>query len=244
MSSKAIWNFLKNKGLSDYAVAGIMGNLQAESALNPKNLQNSYQSRLGYTDDSYTAAVDRGSYSNFAHDSAGYGLAQWTFWSRKQALLDYAKSTGCSIGDLTMQLEFLWSELQGYKTVIAALRSARSVREASDAVLTGYEKPADQSEAAKKRRAALGQAIYAEFAGQEETKTMKYFDAIKVYQNGSTTEPVYSRTDAAEKIGSLDPWEKCDCIGVYDGMACVIYNITGTRIKKSGWVKWLGGIRD
>lgn len=244
MSSKAIWNFLKNKGLNDYAVAGIMGNLQAESALNPKNLQNSYQSRLGYTDDSYTAAVDRGSYSNFVHDSAGYGLAQWTFWSRKQNLLNYAKSKGCSIGDLTMQLEFLWSELQGYKTVIATLRSARSVREASDAVLTGYEKPADQSEAAKKRRAALGQAIYAEFAGQEETKTMKYFDAINVYQNGSTTEPVYSRTDAAEKIGSLDPWEKCDCIGVYDGMACVIYNITGTQVKKAGWVKWLGGIQD
>lgn len=168
MSSKAIWEFLKGKGLNDYAVAGLMGNLRAESALNPKNLQNSYQSKLGFTDESYTAAVDRGSYSNFAHDSAGYGLAQWTFWSRKQNLLNYARSTGRSIGDLTMQLEFLWSELQGYKTVIATLRSARSVREASDAVLTGYEKPADQSEAAKQRRANMGQDFYDEFSGHEE----------------------------------------------------------------------------
>lgn len=168
MSKNTIWNFLKNKGLNDYAVAGLMGNLQAESALNPKNLQNSYQNKLGFTDESYTAAVDRGSYGSFVHDSAGYGLAQWTFWSRKQNLLNYARSTGRSIGDLTMQLEFLWSELQGYKTVIATLRSARSVREASDAVLSGYEKPADQSEAAKQRRAEMGQAFYDDFAGQKE----------------------------------------------------------------------------
>jgi long-subunit fatty acid transport protein len=37
----------------------------------------------------------------------GYGLAQWTFWSRKQALLDFAKTAGKSIGDMTMQLDFL-----------------------------------------------------------------------------------------------------------------------------------------
>jgi hypothetical protein len=37
-------------------------------------------------DASYTVAVDNGSYTNFTHDSAGYGLAQWTYWSRKQGL--------------------------------------------------------------------------------------------------------------------------------------------------------------
>ena len=65
-----------------------MGNLYAESGLNPQNLQNIYEKKLGYSDASYTAAVDNGFYSDFVHDSAGYGLAQWTFWSRKQALLN------------------------------------------------------------------------------------------------------------------------------------------------------------
>ena len=37
-----IWKHLKNFNLSDYAIAGVMGNLYAESGLNPKNLQNSY----------------------------------------------------------------------------------------------------------------------------------------------------------------------------------------------------------
>ena len=35
-------------------------------------------------DKQYTAAVDNGSYKNFVNDSAGYGLAQWTYSSRKQ----------------------------------------------------------------------------------------------------------------------------------------------------------------
>lgn len=78
-----------------------------------------------------------------------------------------------------------------------------------------------------------------------ETQTgMVYFEEPKVYQNGSTTEPVYSSTDGRQKIGSLDRWERCQCIGTYAGMACVVYNITGTQIKKTGWVKWLGGIQD
>ena len=94
-------------------------------------------------DEEYTKAVDAGSYGNFVNDSAGYGLAQWTFYTRKQALFDYAKAAGVSIGNLAMQLAFLWEELQGYKSVMDTLKNATSVRAASDAVLTGYEKPAD-----------------------------------------------------------------------------------------------------
>lgn len=162
--SKTIWDFLKSKGLNDFAIAGIMGNLKAESSLNPKNLQQTYEKKLGYTDDSYTAAVDNGSYTNFVKDSAGYGLAQWTYWSRKQALLDYAKQVGKSIGDLIMQLEFMWKEMQGYTSMMKVLKSATSVRVASDAVLTQYEKPANQGESVQKTRASYGEAFYNKYA--------------------------------------------------------------------------------
>lgn len=73
---------------------------------------------------------------------------------------------------------------------------------------------------------------------------MEYFENPRHYHNGSTPETVYSSTDAATKIGSLDPWEECECIGLYNGMACVVYNITGKTVKKTGWVKWLGGLQD
>ena len=159
-NAAVIWNFLKSKGLNDYAVAGIMGNLFAESALNPHNLQNSYEKKLNMTDDKYTAAVDNGTYNNFVRDSAGYGLAQWTYWSRKQGLLDHARKQGASIGDLNMQLSFLWKELSGYTAVMNTLKTAASVLAASNAILTGFEKPADQSAAVQKKRAEYGKKYY------------------------------------------------------------------------------------
>ena len=166
-----IWKFFKGKGLNDFAIAGIMGNLYAESALNSKNLQSTYEKSLGHTDDSYTKAVDNGTYTNFVKDSAGYGLAQWTYWTRKQNLLNYAKSVGKSIGDLNMQLAFLWTEMQGYKKVMDVLKSAKSIKEASDIVLTEFERPADMSTTVKEKRASYGKKYYDKFASKEKVAT-------------------------------------------------------------------------
>lgn len=163
-TAKTIWDFLTKKGLNAYAVAGIMGNLYAESALKPTNLQNTYEKKLGFSDTTYTQAVDNGSYTNFVNDSAGYGLAQWTYWSRKQALLHYAQKTKKSIGDLQMQLEFMWQELQGYKGVMKTLKTATSIQVASDAILTEYERPANQSDAVKAKRAGYGKKYYDQYA--------------------------------------------------------------------------------
>ena len=163
-NEEKIWNYLKSKGLNDYGCAGLMGNLYAESGLRPNNLQNSFEKKLGYTDDEYVAAVDSGSYANFVRDSAGFGLAQWTFWSRKQGLLDYANSAKKSIGDLEMQLEFLYKELTGYTSVINTLKTATSVRAASDSVLLNFERPADQSVSVQTKRAGYGQTYYDKYA--------------------------------------------------------------------------------
>ena len=84
---KVIWDTLMNFIGNTYGAAGLMGNLYAESALNPKNLQNNGNKALGMTDDEFTSAMDAGAYSNFVGDGYGYGLAQWTYHSRKAALL-------------------------------------------------------------------------------------------------------------------------------------------------------------
>ena len=168
-NEEKIWNYLKAAGLSDCGVAGLMGNLYAESALSSTNLQNTYEKSLGFTDAEYTAAVDDGNYSNFVKDQAGYGLAQWTFWSRKQSLLNYAKQCGKSIGDLEMQLAFLVKELAGYAGVLSVLKTATTVQAASDKVLVDFERPADQSQSAKTRRASYGQKYYDKYAGGSTT---------------------------------------------------------------------------
>ena len=170
-AEKTIWDTLMGFIGNACGVAGLMGNLYAESALNPKNLQNNGNKALGMTDDEFTAAMDAGAYDNFVHDGYGYGLAQWTYHSRKAALLAYAQNAGKSIGDLAMQLGFLCKELEGYKTVLSALRSATSVRTASDVVLTKFEKPADQSESVQKTRASYGQKYYDKYAGTAAAPT-------------------------------------------------------------------------
>lgn len=158
---RKIWDTLYARIGNPYGVAGLMGNLYAESGLLPNNLQNSYESSLGYSDAAYTSAVDNGAYRNFTTDSAGYGLAQWTVQDRKEKLLAYKNAQGCSIADLDMQLGFLLNELETrFPTVLAKLQNAASIREASDCVLIHFEAPADQSAAVQRERAVYGDAYY------------------------------------------------------------------------------------
>lgn len=171
---KRMWNYLLDKMGNEYGVAGLMGNIYAESGLRSNNLQNAYETKLGYTDVTYTTAVDNGSYTNFVHDSAGYGLAQWTYYSRKQALLDYAKASKKSIGDYEMQLGFLYKELSGsYVSVLSELKNAKTVLEASNAVLTKFERPADMGTAVQNKRASFGQKYYDKYAKKPVTPAPK-----------------------------------------------------------------------
>lgn len=192
-NEQLIWNYFKSHGLNDFGTAGLMGNLYAESGLNPKNLQQTYERKLGYNDDSYTDAVDHGIYTNFVKDSAGYGIAQWTFWSRKQALFSFAKSREKSIGDLNMQLDFLMKELrEGYIGVLNTLCNATSVLEASNEVLFRFERPANQDESVQAKRCAFGQRYYDLFANQQNEYGFDFAELFaelrKALQNNKCSE--------------------------------------------------------
>ena len=166
-----IWNYFKAKLGNEYGTAGLMGNLQAESGLCPYRLQGDFSD--GYsTSVNYTAQVDSGAISknDFVHNGpggGGYGLAQWTFYTRKQALYEKWKSGGySSIGSIELACDYLFYELENtYPSVLSVLKSASSIREASDVVLHDFENPADQSTEVEFLRASLGQAIYDELSG-------------------------------------------------------------------------------
>lgn len=163
--AEKIWNFCIAKGLTTYGTAGLIGNIDAESALNSKNLQDTYQAKLGYSDDTYVAAIDNGIYAKekFIFDEAGFGICQWTYYTRKKALYEYAKKASRSIGDLEMQLEFLFYELQNsFPRVLNVLKVATSVSQASDIVLMEFECPYNAA-AQKTRRSSFGQKYYTQF---------------------------------------------------------------------------------
>lgn len=195
---RVIWDYFKGKGLNDFATAGIMGNLYAESGLKSNNLENYYEQKLAMTDEGYTNAVDQGTYGNFVYDKAGYGLAQWTYYTRKQNLLNFARSEGKSIGDLSMQLDFLWSELQGYPKLMDTLRNAESVLEASNAMLLDFERPADQSVTTQNKRAAIGQSFYDDYAGTVPAN--KESEAIEMRYNRLVDMPEWAQPTIKKMI--------------------------------------------
>lgn len=181
-NSEKIWNYCKSKGMSDYGCSGVLSSLDHESGLNPRNLEDRYQSILGFNDESYVSAVDSGKYGNFVKDCAGFGLAQWTWWTRKRGLLSFAQARGVSIGDMEMQLDFMYKELsESFPSVLRTLMTASSALQASNAMLLQYERPADMGASAQSRRAVTAQKYYDKFANKTlEVKTsMGYYTVVK-----------------------------------------------------------------
>ena len=66
----------------------------------------------------------------------------------------------------------------------------------------------------------------------------------KAYQNGSTQETVYADTAKRTRVGTLDKYEKCYCLGKINGMYLVLYYVTGSDVQKCGFVEYSGGIKD
>lgn len=175
MSRKTQWGLLDRLGLSDKAKAVIMGHAMAESGCESNRVQGDFSADRGASV-SYTAQVDAGAisrdeFANSGPGGGGYGWLQWTYPARKEGLYDTAKKLGVSVGSEEAAVAWLWDELNQseYSTVLSALKSNKSIRNMSDVFMKKFERPADQSDAACKQRAALCEAAYKEFAGTEET---------------------------------------------------------------------------
>lgn len=184
-----IWDFLMEITEDNpVGAAAIMGNLFAESLLNPMELENGSDLLNGMDEESYTLAVDLGDYSDFSKDGIGYGLAQWTDTNRKANLLKLAKEQQKSVGSLEVQLEHIASELKAFNMMYRLLHFD-SIREASDYVLLNYENPSIQDEAVKNKRAEQCRKFYREFyektssdnaSGETINLTQDQFDIIHV----------------------------------------------------------------
>lgn len=139
MTKQQIYDRFRAAGLSHAGICGLMGNLMAESSLISNIAQRGMTS---LSDEEYTERFDRKPESCY-RDSVGYGLAQWTFRSRKQALWSFAHGRGKSVGDMDMQLDFILHELrEDYPGLFAFLCSTDDVYAAAERVCTEYERPA------------------------------------------------------------------------------------------------------
>ena len=173
MSTKDIYARLRTAGLTHEGACGLMGNMQAESAMQSNIAQ---RGMTAMSDADYTAAADMGAI-DFASDAVGYGLCQWTYHTRKRALLDFAHACGVSVGDEAMQVEFCLDELRtSYPGLLSLLKSTNDIYEAASEVCTVYERPAQKNIAI---RADYAQRFYYALSIEGGTKADTESDTLK-----------------------------------------------------------------
>ena len=107
------WNYFLSKGLTEAMAAGIIGNLRHESG------QSTEDYIIIYPNITQTLGFDAPFDPNDGH---GFGIAQWTYSTRKERLQAFAAATGTEnmprpIDDLEMQLDFIWFELTGQPAI-------------------------------------------------------------------------------------------------------------------------------
>lgn len=201
MSKREMFLQLFKEFNNEDACYAILGNLQAESGLKSNNMQNSYQKRLGYNDETYTKAVNSGAYSRqkFAHDAVGYGLAQWTYWTRKQALYDYCKAKHKNIDDAEAQIDFLITEIRNNRHLLEMLRYEVGIDHLTEQFMRLYERPANQSKAAIDGRIKLAKQIEKEVNFQIPMVNPDTVDSTEYYEKSDYDGK--SIIDALKSIG-------------------------------------------
>ena len=82
-----------------------------------------------------------------------------------------------------------------------------------------------------------------EVGNSNNNSSKEEFEVAKTYQNGSTKETVYADSSCTKVVGSLNTWEKCECLGIVNGRYIVKYKVDGTNNYKVGFVKYSGGVK-
>jgi hypothetical protein len=117
-NDKPAYDFFVSKGLTNFQAAGIVGNLDQESGVNPGSVQ----------------------YGG----GPGRGIAQWSVGGRWDSsandnVLAYAKTKGESSGSLNLQLEFIWYELTTFGYGLSQLKATTNLNDATIAFMDKYE---------------------------------------------------------------------------------------------------------
>lgn len=125
--AEAVYAFLTSRGVTPAGAAGVLGNFEAESDLDP--------------------AAEEAS-----GPAEGRGLAQWSF-TRRDALMAEAGRLAEDWRNLDVQLQFLWKELrEDYPRTLTMLRNVTDPVDAAALFHDQYEKSADSDERIVERR--------------------------------------------------------------------------------------------
>lgn len=168
---QTIYNLLRGYGLSEAGALGMLGNLECESGCEPYRVQGDYQASRAISK-AYVNAIENGTSDRyrFSNDQKGFGLAQWTYYSRKDMLWEVWKHSGKRIDDVGLQVDFAMRELQGgYSGLLSFLKTTEAIWDATDRICREYERPAVNNVQAR-YEAALRIRKELDLSGQSEVK--------------------------------------------------------------------------
>lgn len=141
---QTIYSRLRKSGLSKAGALGLMGNWDCESNCEACRLQGDFSSER-VKSKQYAQYVNSGAISkiSFMKDAQGWGLAQWTYFTRKEDLYDFTRKMGVGIESVEGQIKFALHELQtGYGGLLSFLKSTDDLYTAVSRVCKEYERPA------------------------------------------------------------------------------------------------------
>lgn len=182
-----IYNTLKRAGLTTAGALGVMGNWDCESNLEANRVQGDFSPFRSVSKD-YTTRVMNGSISRdtFCKDAKGYGLAQWTYHTRKAGLYDYWEAAGTDLDDAEMQTNYALNELaRDYPALLNLLKTSNDIYECTKEVCRVFERPAVNNYDAR-------------FASAQKLKERLDLDAVPDSQQGEKPIPTWAATPATE----------------------------------------------
>lgn len=170
-----IWNRLMDEFNNEVGVAGLMGNLYAESGCTAYACQPTrpYDVCMTYIRNVNSHAISKYNFVHYgcsstggvASSQLGFGLAQWTYYTRKEGLYDYMFANGNDIGNLENQIAYVIEEISANPTMYNIVATSNDLNQVSDYILRYYENPQDQSYEVKQLRRSYGTDIYNRYNG-------------------------------------------------------------------------------
>lgn len=141
--AQTIFNLLRQAGMTEAGALGMLGNFQAESCCEPGRLEGD-NDRYRTVSRNYVSRITSGSMSKAEFcKGIGFGLAQWTYPTRKAMLWDTWKASGKSIDDVSFQTAFAISELEiDFPELWQFLRTSDDVYQCTKRICYDFENPA------------------------------------------------------------------------------------------------------
>ena len=129
----SIWAFLRlGMKIDATHASAVMANIKAESGFSSDNLENE-GGVITHHDPDYVYDI---------YDEKGYGIMQWTFWSRKAGLKKQADDMGLKYSDLNAQLAYFRTETNTViKSEWTEFKNRKTLNDATDYYLDEIENP-------------------------------------------------------------------------------------------------------